>query len=215
MSSDLIEISRCRDAESVNEIKKHLNAANIPYRIGSTTTNFDITTIGSGGDPEVIISVSRANYSAARALMEEDLLKIDIPEEHYLLTSSDEELAEIVGMPSEWSPFDVAHARRLAKERGIDPVSIEEKCEERSQKLEQGTPASTSLLFFGWLFSILGGLIGVGIAWSLCYMKEKTLEGEYFTYDAKSREIGKSMLLLACVMTAFTIILRFSNLLTS
>ena len=214
MDSDHIELSRCRDGDTVAEIKSVLEAARVPYRIGSTATNFDITTIGSGSDPEVIISVRRDDFPAARAAMEVEFLKVDLPSDHYLLTFSDEELAEILGKPSEWSPFDVAHARKLAEAREIDPEDIKRQSEERVERLRRGKPASGTLLFFGWLFTVLGGLIGIGIAWSICSMKEKTPEGEFFTYDERSREIGKPMLLLACVMTGFAVLFRFSSILS-
>ncbi|MCB1228593.1 MAG: hypothetical protein KDK99_22510 [Verrucomicrobiales bacterium] len=212
MDSELIELRRCRDGDTVEDTKSVLDAAQIPYRVGSTATSFDISTIGTGSDPEVIISVRRADFSAARAAMEEEYLKVDLPSDHYLLTSPDEELAEILGKPVEWSPFDVAHARKLAEARGIEPADIERQSEERAKRLKQGKPASGSLLFFGWLFSVLGGLIGLGIAWSICFMKEKSPEGDFFTYDEKSREIAKPMFILACVMTGLALILRFSNI---
>lgn len=215
MDLELIEFSRCRDGDTVAEVKSVLDAAQIPYRVGTTATNFDISTIGSGSEPEVIISVRRADFSAARAAMEEEHLKVELPADYYLLKFTDEELAEVLGKPSEWSPFDVAHARKLAGERGVDPAAIERQSAERMSVLRQGKPASGTLLFFGWLFSVLGGVIGLGIAWSICSMKEKTHEGEFFTYDEQSRGIGKRMLLLACVMTGLALLLRLSSVLST
>lgn len=72
MKSDLVELSRCRDAENVSETTGVLDSANIPYRVGSTASNFDITAIGTGSNPEVIISVRRSDYVAARTAMEEE-----------------------------------------------------------------------------------------------------------------------------------------------
>ena len=212
MDSEIIELSRCRDGESVAEIKAILDAAGISYRVGSTATTFDITAIGSGSDAEVIFSVRRSDFSAARSAMENEFLSDALPDDYYLLTFSDEELAEILGKPSEWSAFDVAHARKMAEARGIDEAQVIKKREERIKILQQGKPASRTLLFFGWLFSALGGLIGLGIAWSICHMKEKTPEGEYYTYDARSREIGRPMLKLAWVMTGITLLLEFLDL---
>lgn len=211
MELNLIELNRCRDAESVSETTEPLDVAKILYRVGSTAVNFDLSKIGTGDDPEVIISVRREDYAAARAVLEEEYSKFDLPDGHYLLSSSDEELAEILAKSSEWNAFDVAHARRLAVERDIDSESIEKKKEERIQKLKEGKPASKKLLLTGWIFSFttllgwvggllwLSGLIGIGVAWSLCYMKEKTPDGDYYTYDFKTREFGKPMLFLSNV----------------
>jgi hypothetical protein len=45
-------------------------------------------------------------------------------------------------------------------------------------------------------------------------MKERTPEGEFFTYDERSREIGKPMFLLACLITSLALLLRFSSMLS-
>jgi len=201
MQSDLVEVSRCRDAESVSETTDILVSNNIPYKMGSTASNFDITTIGTGSNPEVIISVRRADYAAARAAMEIEYLKIGLPENHYLLTSTDDELADILGKPEEWSSFDVAHARKIVGERGIDESLIHQKKSQRIEQLKRGKRASNALVFFGWFFSLLGGIIGVGIAWSICFMRERAPEGDFFTYDDVSRERAKPMFQVACVMT--------------
>ncbi len=208
MQSDLVELSRCRDAENVSETTDILDSKNIPYKVGSTASNFDITTIGSGSNPEVIISVRRADYAAARSAMEEEYLSIGLPDDHYLLTSSDDELADILGKPEEWNSFDVAHARKIASDRGIDEALIHLKKSQRIEQLQRGKRASNELVFFGWLFSLFGGVIGVGIAWSICFMKEKAPEGEFFSYDEESRERAKPMFQFACVMIVIAIFVR-------
>jgi hypothetical protein len=146
---------------------------------------------GAGDEAQLVVSAPRNLDAAARAAIESTYLNSKLPENHYLLTSTDEELVEIVAQSSKWSAFDVAHARRLISERGIDLKKVEDKRAEHLRQLRQGQPASKKLIVVGWLFSILGGLVGIGIAWSLSYMKEKTPHGEFFTYDEKSREVGK------------------------
>lgn len=208
MESDFIELSRYRDNQNVAETTDILDSANIPYRLGATASHFDITTIGTGSTPEVIISVRREDYIAARSAMEDEYLKIKLPEDHYLLTSADDELADILGKPEEWSAFDVAHARKIARDRGIDDALIKRKKSERMEQLQRGKPVSKKLLIFGWISSVLGGLIGLGIAWSICFMKEKEPEGEFYTYDERSRELGRPMFKVACWMTAIILFLR-------
>ncbi|MES2921346.1 MAG: hypothetical protein V4819_07360 [Verrucomicrobiota bacterium] len=208
MDSNLIELLRCRDAESIDEIKEILDAAGIPYRIGSNTSGFDITSIGSGSDVQEIVSVRAGDYDAARAAMEKVYLGTDLPEDHYLRDSSDDELAEVVGQASLWSAFDVAHARRLLEERGVEPTKIAAKKDARLDQLRTGKQASGYLLFFGWLFTLLGGLIGLGIAWSLCHLKERTPEGEFYTYDAASRGEGRPMLIVASSIVGIEVVLR-------
>lgn len=200
MEPELIELSRCRDGEAVAEVCAILDSAGIPYTTGSTAPNFDISTIGSGNDAVVIISVRKHDFVAARSAMENEYLKYALPDDHYLKSFSNEELAEVLGKSSEWSPYDVAHARELAKAKGIDPAEIERLHDEKMDQLRKGKPASPALLICGWVFTLLGGLIGLGIAWSICYMKEKTPDGDFHTYDEKSRQLAKPMLIIASIM---------------
>jgi hypothetical protein len=148
-----------------------------------------------------------------RAEREREYLKTDLPADHFLLTSTDEELVEILARPSDWGGFHVAHARRLVFQRGIDLKRVEEKKAENVRRLQRGQRASKKLIVFGWIFSVMGGVIGLGIAWSLISMKEKTPHGEFFTYDEESRVIGRKMLNVAGVMFAFGVIMRLISLL--
>lgn len=213
MEPGFVELLRCRDGTILDETRAMLDAAEVSYRVGSTATNFDLSSIGSGSNAEAIITVRRADYESARSALESEYLKVDLPEDHHLRTVTDAELAEILGKTSEWSPFDVAHARRIAKERGISEEDIQEQEEERMNKLRTGKPAPEYLLITGWVFSVLGGLIGLGIAWSICFMKEKTPEGEFFSYDAESREKGKLMLAVASIVLAIALVIKLREFL--
>lgn len=202
MPGKLIELQRCRDAEGVLELTRLLDEAGIPHRVGSDAPVTDISSIGTGNEAQAIVSVREEDHEAARNLMEHDSLQVELPSDHYLLTSTDDEIAEIVAQPGEWSAFDVAHARRLMKERGIDPHRIEIKRQERLQQLREGKQASPLLIGFGWLATIAGGWFGIIIAWSLCHSKEKTPDGDFHTYNVRSRAMGKEMFPFACVTGA-------------
>jgi hypothetical protein len=210
-----VELQRGGDSERLERIARILDSAGIAYRISALPEIFDIGKIGAGEDAQTIISVSRKDYAAARDAMESEYLKMDLPENHYLLTSTDEELVEIITQSSEWSPFDVAHARRLIGQKGIDLSKVDDKRAEHLRELRRGRRASKKLIFFGWVFSLLGGLIGLGIGWSLAFMKEKTPDGEFFVYDDESRAIGRMMLKVAgaelAVAAALQLVLLLSR----
>lgn len=206
MPSGLIELQRCFDATAVAELKDILDAAGIPYRVGSDAPVVDISSIGTGNTAQMIVSVAEKDYEAAREAMEQDSLKVPLPANHYLLTSSDDELAEILAQPGEWSAYDVAHSRRLLRERGIDPATIAAKQEDRKAQAREGRPASNFLLAIGWIGAILGGYLGVAIGGALCYSKESTPDGVFYTFDSKSRAAGKWMFPIACITTGLGII---------
>jgi hypothetical protein len=93
-------------------------------------------------------------------------------------------------------------------ERNVDFEIVERKKNERLAQMKVGKPAPRYLLVLGWAFSLLGGIIGFGIGWSLCFMKEKTPEGEFHTYDAKARDYGKGMLFLGGLVVLFALFCR-------
>ena len=74
-----VELQRCRDPESLKQITGILDAAGIAYQRSSLPTMFEIGKIGAGDDAQVIVSVPRSLYPAARAAMESAYLEIDLP----------------------------------------------------------------------------------------------------------------------------------------
>lgn len=71
MPSGLIELQRCFDATAVAELKDILDAAGIPYRVGSDAPVVDISSIGTGNTAQMIVSVAEKDYEAAREAMEQ------------------------------------------------------------------------------------------------------------------------------------------------
>lgn len=207
---ELIELFRSQDMDAVKQVVAVLDEVGIAYHLIEDEGGFDLTAIGSEEASEKIVNIQTSDHEKARAALEADSLNSDLPEGHHLLLSTDDELAEIVNHASEWSPFDVAHARKLLEERGIDTAKLAEDRAERIARLKQGKPAPKALVFFGWLFSILGGLIGIAIAWSLSQTKDKTPDGEFHRYDGASRAIGEKMLKVGIAVLVICLIIRFS-----
>lgn len=67
---------------------------------------------------------------------------------------------------------------------------------------------SSALLIFGWIFSILGGWLGIVLACMIAFSKSKYNKMLY-RYDEASRKNGKIMLCVAIAMTVIGIFLRF------
>jgi len=55
-------------------------------------------------------------------------------------------------------------------------------------------------MWFAGLCALLGGFLGVAIGYSICTMKQKTPEGEFFTYDLQTRKEGKLILVTGLVV---------------
>lgn len=217
-TDDYIELERLHHGGPLNDLLQILTQAGIPYRQAVTTPTFDITSIGTDTAGAVIVSVQKENYDQARRCLEQAYLELPIPEDHHLISADDDDLMEILSHEPDWSAFDVAHARQMAEERGLDTVRISELNAQRLQLLRQGRQASRILVVAGFLFGIAGACgfpwlsaACLGIAWSLLSMKKKTPEGVFPFYDRRSRSTGRMMLwfaLASAATGAATLILR-------
>jgi len=191
---DLVELFRSQDPGAIQQVVDVLDQAGIAYHLIGGEGGFDFTSIGSEEPEERIINIRVCDHPKARAALEEDSLNSDLPEDHHLIHATDDELIEIVSHSSEWSPFDVAHARKLLEKRGVDTDKLKEKQAVRIARLKLGKPAHKRFVFFGWFFAVLGGVIGIAIGYSLWKTKDKSPDGEFFRYDEDSRSTGEKIL---------------------
>ena len=213
--SELRELQLFRSAKEAEEVVELLRSEGLEVRVSSTSRAFDVSQIGGLGgdesDAEILVVVEESDFDSARELMERSYLSTPIPAGHFLEKVTDEDLVEIVGEQEDWSPFDVVHAKRLIKERGLDLELIEEKRVQRINRLKNGKRASKMLLCLGWLAAISGGLAGILIAWSLVSMKEKTSAGEFYAFDEYSRNVGAKMMRVSIVVFAVLAVLWLAN----
>lgn len=71
---------------------------------------------------------------------------------------------------------------------------------------EVATKPSNGLVIAGWVFSILGGWIGIVISCMILFGKN----GSVYKYDPISRRTGRRMLAVAIFMTLVTILYRIA-----
>jgi len=74
----------------------------------------------------------------------------------------------------------------------------------------QFSKPSGGLVACGWIFSILGGLIGIIIATRIAFARDKTNRKEY-RYSEASRKTGRLMLAVAIIMTILWSLLRLGT----
>ena len=204
----VIEFQHCLDEETLAETVRVLKEAGIPYQISSGQPSFDVSSLGSSSqtaNQRIIISIAPEDYPRARETVEAEALLVELPKNHHLHSASPDELQEILREADDWSPFDVAHARRILEEKGITLEDPEDLAKIRIEILKKGKRAPLTLFALSAILPILGiitsitllSIIGCGIALSVTFMKSKTLEGRYPTYDRRSRNLGLLFSILA------------------
>lgn len=128
---------------------------------------------------------------------------IEVSKTHYLFEFTDQELYDILAKPDEWSAFDYQLSQKILKERGkqIDNEFLNSLRKTRIEDLAKPEVKQTNNVWIGYLFSLLGGLIGIAIGWNMMSSKKKFPNGEeIFSYQENDRKHGKRIMILGIIM---------------
>lgn len=139
---------------------------------------------------------------------------VSVPEDHYLLEFTDEELFDILKKPDEWSRQDHLLAMLILKERGqeVTKEEVEQWMEERVEFLNQPIKGRKGSLVLGYIFSFMGGLLGVLIGWYHWKGSKKAADGSREAmFDADTRKQGKQIFWLGiAAIVLWPVILIFT-----
>lgn len=131
--------------------------------------------------------------------------------DNYMTDFSDEELEDIVLEELSYSPVMVENAKELLKIRypGFSFEDIERKKKAILLTHKKGVKANKSYILLGYCLAILGGVIGLGIGWSMETTKVKGTDHKYYyTYDQESRKHGKRVKWLSILFLILYVILN-------
>ena len=203
--SELVEIQRCRHHDSASALVALLTEADIPFKRGTNASIVAASVVGEDSSGEIIISVKRLDYKRSRAVIEANSLDADIPENHYLLTSTSDELLDIVLHPDDWNAFDVAHARRLLEEQGVsvDGEKMEELALRNHALKTKGEGAAFYVFLLGWFTAFLIPIVGIFIGMHLARHRDKEAQGSYYTYKKSSRIQGGVITVVSITWLSF------------
>ncbi|WP_395751042.1 hypothetical protein [Prosthecobacter sp.] len=202
------ELLRTTSPEELKAASELLKKAGIPHRLAGTKAGFDIMEVGRAGGPsDKLILVPREVLSRASALMEDSYAETPLPDGHFLHDASDDEILEILAAPEEWSFFDLAHARRIARERKLSVGAIEQKKAVHVDEVREGKPAPKMLLRLGWILALVGSGIGIILGIGIAVSKEKTPYGVFYKYDSASRKSGANMAQAGATMSLLVLLL--------
>jgi mRNA-degrading endonuclease YafQ of YafQ-DinJ toxin-antitoxin module len=146
-------------------------------------------------------------------LSEKELETVD--KDHYLYGFTDEELFEIVSKPDEWNEFDFQLSKKILKERGkeINQDTIDLLKKQRLNELAKPEEGQRNWIYAGYLFALLGGLIGVFIGWHLSTYRKTLPNGQQvYGYKQSDRVHGRRIRIIGIIMFIITLTIRFSNL---
>ena len=197
-SLDLIEI-----------LKEH----KIDFILSDNSSRLDSTFGNDDNTKQFALKIERANFKKVEEL-EEDLISKsldNVNKDYYLFEFSDEELIEIVLKSEEWNKFDYLLAQKILKERGkevnLDLIKAINKRRIDDLKTEEASPKW--LIYIGYLFSVLGGFIGIFIGLYLMNYKKTLPNGEtIYGFGTEDRKSGKNVFICSIMGIIFWLIVR-------
>jgi len=136
----------------------------------------------------------------------------DVEPDYYLFSFTDEELMEILTRPDEWSTFDHELAKKLLNERGIviDNAAEKRLNEKRLEELKQPEPSQSTYIYLGYLFALVGGVLGFFIGWHLQNSKKTLPNGEQiYSFLEQDRKQGKRIFILSIIGLIGAFYLRY------
>lgn len=204
MENELITFRTFDDLALAQDIAATLKQNDIPYELKTFAPKIDIATMTSAAKRYAIMAFAEDFETINNTLEQAELTNIkSVDKDYYLFDFTDSELLEVLGKADEWSAFDVVLARKILADRGkgMNAERISSIREERIKKLKQPEPSPTLWIFLGYVFALMGGIIGVFIGRHLHAHKKTLPNGEMvFAYSERDRKHGRNMFYIATVL---------------
>jgi hypothetical protein len=214
LETKLLTFQQFNDRGLAEILTSVLYENNIPYIIEEDSLTFNPSFVLNDELSKVYnVKISPNDFTRATQLLQEneDQSTEEIDKDYYLFQFTNDELMEVLEKADEWSSFDYVLAEKILKERGviIDAQKISTLNESRIKELKVPEPPQTFWIILGYIFAVMGGLIGIFIGWHLAWHKKTLPDGErVYDYNAKDRKHGRIIFYIGLISFVSSIIAR-------
>lgn len=218
MTKNLTVFRKFPSLIQAQELQTLLNQNNIITVLTDNIAPVDVTFSGNTLLNQYEIKIDTADFEKAQAVVEKEAENIldQIDQDYYLLRFTNEELYEVLLKSDEWNIFDYKLAQKLLTDRGktIDPEMLSSLRKERLKILAKPEENQKPWIIAGYLFSFLGGGIGIVIGYSLWTSKKTLPNGErIYSYNDLDREHGKIIFFIGLIIFPLALIIKILNIL--
>ena len=218
MKPRFIIYRRFNDPVLADELAKQLELHDVPYIIEEDSLTLNLTFMPN--DPfqkDYVIKIKSEDFDKVNGLLKDDENEeVNIVnKDYYLFGFSNDELMEVIAKEDEWSAFDVVLARKLLKERGqfISDETIDTIHKKRIEELKKPEASQSSWIIIGYMFALLGGILGIFIGWHLFTYKKTLPNGErIYDYNDNDRKQGKRIFYLSIIVFVLASIYKLAIL---
>ena len=197
---EFLTYKRYSTKEQAQNIGEILASYKIQYQIYEYKPQI---ALGQPIDPLAFtLKILGKDFEYADRVLEKDseIALNNVPNDHYLFEFSDEELIAILTKPDEWNPFDYRLAQKILKNRGkeVNADFLQSLRKSRIEELRRPEPTQKNWIVVGYIASILGGIIGIGIGLHLWKSKRTIPNGDtVYSFIESDRKQGKRIFYLS------------------
>lgn len=201
------------DQNLAKEIDVILRNGGIITKLVDNSPSFDVSFANNKIENEIQLLISPKDFEAADELLEKSVNELP-DKEHYLYSFTTEELYEVLARPDEWNPFDYKLSQKILLERGeeITPGLIQEYKYSRIKELEKPEKRQIGWIITGYIFSFLGGFIGILIGWFIANLRKTLPDGrKVSTFQKADRLHGRIIFFLGIMILTIVLLYNLIN----
>ena len=190
--------------EQAKELEAILNGKGIKSILADNAPPVDVTFSGNTLQNEIEIRIKQSDFKKAEQILEQDAENLinEVDKNYYLFDFTDDELYDILLKSDEWNKFDYTLAQKILTERGksIDKSLLNSLEKQRLDDLAKPEGGQKPWIIAGYLFSFLGGFLGLIIGYFL-WTQQKTLPNgqKIYSYKENDRKQGKYIFFIGLI----------------
>jgi len=213
---ELVTYKKYFEQERVDALTQLLKENEIEFHVVEERESLDSLYGDKHFPKQFFIKIKQEDFTKADAVLKELSLKelANVSKDHYLFEFNDEELFEILSKPDEWNEFDVELAKKILSDRGktIHEDTLLLLKNKRIKELAKPEERQRTLVYAGYFFALLGGIIGAFIGWHL-WTYEKVLPNGQRTYGflSEDRTHGKIIFIVGIILFVFYVFIRYED----
>ncbi|MEN7549116.1 hypothetical protein AAG747_14430 [Rapidithrix thailandica] len=217
METKYLAYRRFHTQDETEDVVAILKKHKIPYQISDESPTFDITFLPDNRlQKEYQIKLKKEDFEKVNELLKNEahINLEEVPKDYYLFQFSDDELWGLLHKPDEWSAYDYQIAWKVLQSRGhtISEELLEQFKQERVKTLAQPTRGQRSWIVAGYIFSVLGGVVGLFIGWHLMVFKRTLPDGRrVYGYSEKNRKHGRTIFILSLIIGSLWFLAAVGN----
>lgn len=213
---EFIIYKKYNEKDRVESLTNTLKENGIEFEVTEDRESLDSLYGGNQLSKNYYIKIKKQDFESADSILlaisEKEVSTVE--EDHYLYGFTNEELFEILSKPDEWNEFDYQLSKKILKERGKEVSNdiVELLKKQRLNELSKPDEGHRNWMYAGYIFALLGGLLGLFIGWHLTTFKKTLPNGQrVYGYTEGDRRHGRRILIIGIIMFSIMMIGRLAT----